>query len=75
MFYASMIARLIFPLQFSSNLLNVPAFFLVLALVYLIIGVIESVTARYKLTIVPRFLLVSFAIVLFAAIITLEFKI
>ena len=75
MFYASMIARLIFPLQFSSALLNILAFFLVLAVVYLIIGVIESITARYKLTIVPRFLLVAFAIVLFAAIITLEFRI
>jgi formate hydrogenlyase subunit 4 len=74
MFYASMITRLIFPFDLNSTALNILAFFLVLFVVYLAIGIIESTTARYKLSVVPRFLLISFAIALFAAIITLEFR-
>lgn len=74
MFYAGMVTRLIFPFELGSTVLNALAFFLVLFVVYVAIGIIESITARYKLTVVPRFLLISFAIMLFAAIITLEFR-
>jgi hypothetical protein len=37
------------------------------------VGVAESVTARYRMDRVPRFILTSFALAFFATVITLEF--
>ena len=45
----------------------------VLALVYVIIGVTESVMARLRMDRVPMFVLTSFALAFFATFISLEF--
>ena len=44
-----------------------------LLVVYIAVGVIESVIARYRMDKVPGFVLTSFALAFFATIITLEF--
>ena len=72
-FYASLVTRLICPLTAGSALADVVLFFIALALVYILIGVIESVMARYRMDKVPQFVLTSFALAFFATVITLEF--
>lgn len=72
-FYASLMACLIFPIQLGSMLANTVAFFLVLVGIYGVIGITESVIARYKMTKTPKFILFSFALALFATIVILEF--
>ena len=44
-----------------------------LLLVYIAVGVTESVMARYRMDVVPKFVLTSFALAFFATVITLEF--
>jgi formate hydrogenlyase subunit 4 len=44
-----------------------------MALVYVAVGVTESVMARFRMDKVPKFVLTSFALAAFATIITLEF--
>jgi formate hydrogenlyase subunit 4 len=44
-----------------------------LLVVYVAVGVTESVTARYRMDKVPQFVLTSFALAFFATILTLEF--
>jgi formate hydrogenlyase subunit 4 len=72
-FYAAMVARLILPFQSGNPLLNLGIFSLGLLLVYVAVGVTESVMARYRMDRVPKFVLTSFALAFFATIITLEF--
>jgi formate hydrogenlyase subunit 4 len=72
-FYAAMVARLILPLQPGHPLLNLGIFSLGLLLVYVAVGVTESVMARHRMDRVPKFVLTSFALAFFATIITLEF--
>ena len=49
------------------------AFLMVLGLVYVAVGITESVMARYRMDKVPQFVLTSFALAFFATVITLEF--
>ncbi|MFY9943499.1 MAG: NADH-quinone oxidoreductase subunit H [Desulfobacterales bacterium] len=72
-FYASMVARLILPFELGHPVLNLGMFSLALLLVYAAVGVTESVTARYRMDRVPKFVLTSFALAFFATVITLEF--
>ncbi|KJS30131.1 MAG: hydrogenase [Desulfatitalea sp. BRH_c12] len=72
-FYATLVARLLCPWTFDVPLLDLIFFFGVLCLVYMAIGVTESVMARYRMDKVPQFVLTSFALVFFATVITLEF--
>ena len=44
-----------------------------MTLLYAGIGLVESITARYKMDMVPNFILTSFALVFFAIILTMEF--
>ena len=68
--------KLFFFSGFITNLLclyhNTPLDFLIFTLVlisiYILIGIIESITARYKLELVPKFILTSFALAFFALI-------
>ena len=53
--------------------MNMGMFFVALLFVYVAIGVMESVMARYRMDRVPKFVLTSFALAFFATIITLEF--
>ncbi len=72
-FYASLIARLILPFHGAFPGDALMGFTLGLTGVYTLIGIIESTVARYRMDKVPQFALTSFALVFFAAIISLEF--
>ena len=72
-FYASIVARLIMPFESGFPALNLCLFTVSLLVVYMAVGVMESVMARYRMDRVPKFLLTSFALAFFATVITLEF--
>ncbi|GAB4341472.1 MAG: NADH-quinone oxidoreductase subunit H [Desulfobulbaceae bacterium] len=70
LFYSGFIADLVCP--FDGSMRDLPLFFLATVLVYLLIGLVESITARYRLHLVPKFILTSFALAFFCLIITME---
>ena len=72
-FYASIIATLVTPFNLGHPILNMGMYLAALLAVYMAVGVIESVIARYRMDLVPKFLLTSFALAFFATIIALEF--
>ena len=72
-FYASMIAALIAPFDLGQPALNAGLYLAALLVVYVAVGVTESVMARYRMDLVPKFVLTSFALAFFATVITLEF--
>jgi formate hydrogenlyase subunit 4 len=72
-FYASIVSRLIFPFEWGSPILNLAVFSVGVLLVYVAVGVVESIMARYRMDRVPKFVLTSFALAFFATVITLEF--
>ena len=72
-FYASIVSRLILPFELGHPALNLGLFSLGLLIVYVAVGVTESVMARYRMDRVPKFVLTSFALAFFATVITLEF--
>ncbi|MGD9947092.1 MAG: respiratory chain complex I subunit 1 family protein [Desulfobulbus sp.] len=71
-FYASWIACLLKPFVPATLVGNFLLFYGILALVYIAIGITESVTARLKMPLVPKFLLTSFALAFLAIILTME---
>lgn len=73
MFYSTIISRMIVP--FESAIFGFPVVMYIagLLIVYVAVGVTESITARYRMDKVPKFVLTSFALAFFATIITLEF--
>lgn len=73
LFYSSFLTCLISPPLFDNILLNGLAFYLVVTFIYITIGIIESITARYKMNLVPKFILTPFALVFFVIILTMEF--
>jgi formate hydrogenlyase subunit 4 len=72
-FYSTLITRLICPFTLGHPVADAVLFFAVMAVVYIAVGVTESVMARYRMDKVPKFVLTSFALAFFATIITLEF--
>ncbi|MBF0452295.1 MAG: NADH-quinone oxidoreductase subunit H [Candidatus Magnetomorum sp.] len=72
LFYASFIARLIFPFDCGYTLFNVFFFFMAVGVVYVAIGITESMTARFKMTSVPIFIMMSFALAFFATVFNWE---
>lgn len=72
-FYSSIVARLIMPFESGFPALNLCLFTASLLVVYVAVGAMESVMARYRMARVPKFLLTSFALAFFATVITLEF--
>ncbi len=72
-FYSTIISRLILPSDFGVPALTYCLFIAGLLVVYITVGVTESVIARYRMDKVPQFVLTSFALAFFATIITLEF--
>ncbi|MBW2614084.1 MAG: NADH-quinone oxidoreductase subunit H, partial [Deltaproteobacteria bacterium] len=72
-FYASIVARLIMPFESGYLAINLGLFTASLVVVYMAVGVMESVMARYRMDRVPKFILTSFALAFFATVITLEF--
>ena len=72
-FYSTIVSRLILPFDFGFTGLNFALYVAGLIIVYMAVGVTESVIARYRMDEVPQFVLTSFALAFFATIITLEF--
>lgn len=72
-FYATLLARLICPVEMGHPALNPFLFVGSLMLVYVAVGITESVMARFRMDMVPRFVLSSFVLAFFATIITMEF--
>ena len=72
-FYSTIISKLILP--FESAIFGFPLVMYIagLLVVYVAVGVTESVIARYRMDKVPGFVLTSFALAFFATIITMEF--
>ncbi len=70
-FYAAFIIMLICPFPAQLSFVNVLLFFFLLALVYVAVGITESIMARLKMNLVPKFILTSFALVFFAVILTM----
>jgi len=70
-FYAAFIIQLICPLSAPFSIVNIVLFFILLTLVYVAVGITESIMARFKMIRVPKFILTSFALVFFAVILTL----
>jgi formate hydrogenlyase subunit 4 len=73
LFYSAFITRLLDPFQFENIFINGLIFYAIVMLIYVVIGVVESITARYKMNMVPKFILSSFALVFFVTILTMEF--
>ncbi len=70
LFYAAFITHLLVPAMLSDGLASAAVFVATLALIYVMIGIIESIMARFKMNLVPKYILTSFALVSFAAILT-----
>jgi formate hydrogenlyase subunit 4 len=72
-FYAAMVTRLICPVTFGHLAVDLVIFLAIMGVVYVAVGVTESVMARYRMDKVPQFVLTSFALAFFATVISLEF--
>jgi formate hydrogenlyase subunit 4 len=72
LFYSSFLAKIIDPFQLQNFWLNCLCFYAFVLFIYITIGTVESVTARYKMNMVPKFILTPFALVFFAIIFTME---
>ena len=72
-FYSTIVSRLILPFDFGFPAIGFCVFIAGLIIVYVAVGITESVIARYRMDKVPQFVLTSFALAFFATIITLEF--
>jgi formate hydrogenlyase subunit 4 len=70
-FYSAFITQIIYPFTLASELVNGLIFYAILSCVYIAIGTTESIMARFKMNLVPQFILTSFALVFFAAILTM----
>jgi formate hydrogenlyase subunit 4 len=72
-FYATMVTRLICPVTLGHPAADLAIFLAIMGVVYVAVGVTESVMARYRMDKVPQFVLTSFALAFFATVISLEF--
>jgi formate hydrogenlyase subunit 4 len=70
-FYASFLALLICPLPPAGGLTNLLLFFATIIVIYAAVGLVESVMARFKMNLVPKFILTSCTLVFFAVILTM----
>ncbi len=73
LFYSAFISSLLQPIYFGNVFLNSLLFYAIVTLIYIAIGVVESIIARFKMNQVPKFILTSFALVFFVTILTMEF--
>lgn len=72
LFYSSFLAKIIDPFHLQNFWLNSLCFYAIVLFIYITIGTVESITARYKMNMVPKFILTPFALVFFAIIFTME---
>lgn len=70
-FYASFVAMLIFPFHQFDGILAMVLFYGAVALVYVAIGITESIMARLKMNLVPKYILTSFTLAFFAVILSM----
>ncbi len=73
LFYAAFITNLLYPFASGFPAINVPVFFILITIVYCGVGLTESISARFRMAMVPNFILTSFALVFLAIILTMEF--
>jgi len=73
LFYASFVSCLLYPFHIGYPVVNIVIFAVIMTMIYAAVGLVESITARYKMDMVPNFILTSFALVFFATILTMEF--
>jgi formate hydrogenlyase subunit 4 len=72
LFYSAFLSMLLNPFQLENIWLNGLLFYTVVTFIYMTIGTVESITARYKMNMVPKFILTPFILVFFATILTME---
>ena len=70
MFYSAFIANLLIPFQSFGTVTRLLLFYAGIGLIAVLIGIIESITARFRLNMIPKFILTSFTLAFFAAILT-----
>jgi formate hydrogenlyase subunit 4 len=70
-FYSAFITNIIYPFSSTNGVAGWFIFYVILALLYAAIGLTESIMARLKMDLVAKFILTSFALVFFAAILTM----
>jgi formate hydrogenlyase subunit 4 len=70
-FYSAFITNIIYPFSITNGVAGWFIFYIILALLYVAIGLTESIMARFKMDLVAKFILTSFALVFFAAILTM----
>jgi len=71
LFYSGFLARLIDPFHSENALINGLLFYTVVTFIYMTVGVVESITTRYKMNLVPKFILTPFILVFFVTILTM----
>ena len=72
-FYSAFVTSLLYPFQTGQPYLNILIFYGLMSLIYVGVGIMESIMARYKMNLVPKFILTSFVLVFFATFLTMEF--
>ena len=70
LFYAAFIVHLLIPAKMMGPVAYGAVYVGTIAILYMAIGLIESIMARFKMNLVPKYILTSFALVSFAAILT-----
>lgn len=70
-FYSAFITHIIYPFTSANGVVNGLIFYAILTTIYIAIGITESIMARFRMDLVPQFILTSFALVFFAAILTM----
>jgi formate hydrogenlyase subunit 4 len=70
-FYSAFITQIIYPFTLASGVVSGLIFYTILASIYVAVGITESIMERFKMNLVPQFILTSFALVFFAAILTM----
>ena len=71
LFYAAFLSSIINPFKVDNVLLNGFLFYVVVAFIFITIGIVESSAARYKMIAVPKFILKALVLVLFGIILTM----
>jgi len=71
LFYAAFLSCIINPFQVDNVFLNGFLFYMAVIFIYITIGVFESCMARYKMDVVPKFILKASILVLFGIILTM----
>jgi len=72
LFYAAFITAIVQPLQLANPWVGGLLFYGIVAVIYVLVGVTESIMARFKMPLVPKFILTSFVLVFFAVILSMR---